>query len=81
MQDGMRHDIITPSTERGMTMRYQVMTDKYSGGEMVKFYESDDLQDAKDFAIRMCFFNECKVMVFDEKVEEIIRDFDDPKHK
>ena len=29
----------------------------------------------------MCFFNECKVMVFDEKVEEIIRDFDDPKHK
>jgi hypothetical protein len=57
-----------------MTMRYQVMTDKYSGGEMVKFYESDDLQDAKEFAIRMCFFNECKVMVFDEKVEEIIRD-------
>ena len=62
-------------------MRYQVMTDKYSGGEMVKFYESDDLQDAKDFAIRMCFFNECRVMVFDEKVEEAIRDFDDPKHK
>ena len=55
--------------------------DKYSGGEMVKFYESDDLQDAKEFAIRMCFFNECKVMVFDEKVQEIIRDFDDPKHK
>lgn len=81
MQDGMRHDIILSSTERGMTMRYQVMTDKYSGGEMVKFYESDDLQDAKDFAIRMCFFNECRVMVFDEKVEEVIRDFDDPKHK
>ena len=33
---------------------------------MVKFYESADLQDAKEFAIRMCFFNECKVMGFDE---------------
>jgi len=64
-----------------MTMRYQVLTDKYSGGEMVKFYESDDLQDAKDFAIRMCFFNDCKVSVFDTKVEELIRDFDDPKHR
>ena len=62
-------------------MRYQVMTDKYSGGEMVKFYESDDLQDAKEFAIRMCFFNECRVKVFDEKGQEIIREFDDPKHK
>ena len=64
-----------------MTMRYQVLTDKYSGGEMVKFYESDDLQDAKDFAIRMCFFNDCKVSVFDTKAEELIRDFDDPKHR
>ncbi len=62
-------------------MRYQVMTDKYSGGEMTKFFECDDLQEAKDFAIRMCFFNECKVSVFDEKVGELIRDFDDPKHR
>ena len=62
-------------------MRYQVLTDKYSGGEMVKFYESEDLQDAKDFAIRMCFFNDCKVSVFDEKAGELIRDFDDPKHR
>ncbi len=63
-------------------MRYQVMTDKYSGGEMVKFYESADLQDAKDFAIRMAFFNsDCRVAVFDEKLNELIRDFDDPKHR
>ena len=48
-------------------MRYQVMTDKYSGGEMTRFFECDDLQEAKDFAIRMCFFNECKVSVFDER--------------
>ncbi len=63
-------------------MRYQVMTDKYSGGEMTKFYESDDLQDAKDFAIRMAFFNsDCRVAVFDEACGELIRDFDDPKHR
>lgn len=61
-------------------MRYQVMTDKYAG-EMVEFYASDDLQDAKAFAMRMCFFNECNVMVFDKKLGEIIRDFDDPKHR
>ncbi len=63
-------------------MRYQVMTDKYSGGEMVKFFECDDLQEAKDFAIRLAFFNsECRVSVFDAKINEIIRDFDDPKHR
>ena len=62
-------------------MRYQVMTDKYSGGEMVKFFECEDLQEAKDFAIRMCFFNDCRVSVYDAKVEDLIRDFDYPKHR
>ena len=49
-------------------MRYQVLTDKYSGGQMTKFFECDDLQEAKEFAIRMCYFNNCKVSVFDTKV-------------
>lgn len=62
-------------------MRYQVLTDKYSGGELSKFYESDDLADARDFAIRLCFFNDCRVSVFDEKLGEPIRDFDDPRHR
>ncbi len=62
-------------------MRYQVLTDKYSGGELTAFYESDDLQDARDFAIRMCFFNDCRVAVFDQKLGETIRDFDDPRHR
>ena len=61
-------------------MRYQVRTDKDSGGAMTKFFESDDFQEAKDFAIRMAFFNDCKVSVYDEKVGDLIRDFDDPKH-
>ena len=62
-------------------MRYQVMTDKDSGGELVRFFESDDLQEAKAFAMRMAFFNDCRVSVFDEKAGETIRDFDDPKHR
>ena len=48
---------------------------------MVRFFESDDLQEAKAFAMRMAFFNDCRVSVFDEKAGETIRDFDDPKHR
>ena len=35
----------------------------------------------KPSAMRMAFFNDCRVSVFDEKAGETIRDFDDPKHR
>ena len=61
-------------------MRYQVMSDQHSAGQMQKFFETEDFQEAKDFAMKLAFFNDCKVSVMDEKFGQPIRDFDDPKH-
>ena len=59
-------------------MRFQVLLKKENvpGTNFFPFFETDDIQEAKDFAMRLAFeeFNLVKVM--DTKRQELVRDFD-----
>ena len=59
-------------------MRFQVLLKKENvpGTTLFPFFETDDIQEAKDFAMRLAFeeFNLVKVM--DTKRQELVRDFD-----
>ena len=59
-------------------MRFQVLLKKeyVPGTYFIPFFETDDIQEAKDFAMRLAFeeFNLVKVM--DTKRQELVRDFD-----
>ena len=45
------------------------------------FFQTNDIFEAKDFAMRLAFDETNWVYVQDEKLGEIVRDFDDPKYK
>ena len=45
------------------------------------FFQTNDIFEAKDFAMRLAFDETNWVYVQDEKLSEIVRDFDDPKYK
>lgn len=49
---------------------------KRSGDELLPLFETNDIQEAKEFAMRLAFeeFNLVKVM--DTKRQELVRDFD-----
>ena len=59
-------------------MRFQVLLKKENvpGTNFFPFFETDDIHEAKDFAMRLAFeeFNLVKVM--DTKRQELVRDFD-----
>ena len=59
-------------------MRFQVLLKKENvpGTNFFPFFETDDIQEAKDLAMRLAFeeFNLVKVM--DTKRQELVRDFD-----
>ena len=59
-------------------MRFQVLLKKENvpGTNLFPFFETDDIHEAKDFAMRLAFeeFNLVKVM--DTKRQELVRDFD-----
>ena len=59
-------------------MRFQVLLKKENvpGTNFFPFFETDDIHEAKDFAMRLAFeeFNLVKVM--DTKPLELVRDFD-----
>ena len=59
-------------------MRFQVLLKKENvpGTKFFPFFETADIHEAKDFAMRLAFeeFNLVKVM--DTKRQELVRDFD-----
>ena len=59
-------------------MRFQVLLKKENvpGTNFFPFFETDDIQEAKDFAMRLAFDETNNVYVQDTKRGEIVRDFD-----
>ena len=59
-------------------MRFQVLLKKENvpGTNFFPFFETDDIHEAKDFAMRLAFDETNLVFVRDEKRDEVVRDFD-----
>lgn len=59
-------------------MRFHVVWRKCHEPESAyrDFFETDDIQQAKDFAMRLAFDETNKVYVRDTRRDEIVRDFD-----
>lgn len=59
-------------------MRFQVLLKKENvpGTNFFPFFETDDIQEAKDFAMRLAFDETNCVYVHDAQRDEIVRDFD-----
>ena len=59
-------------------MRFQVLLKKENvpGTNFFPFFETDDIQEAKDFAMRLAFDETNLVYVRDIQRDEIVRDFD-----
>lgn len=58
-------------------MRFQVMWRRdLPGTEFVPFFETNDVYEAKDFAMRLAFEEVNIVYVYDTKRGETVRDFD-----
>ena len=58
------------------TFRFHVMWRRVNETEFRDFYQTDDIMEAKDFAMRLAFDETNVVYVQDEKRHEIVRDFD-----
>ena len=59
-------------------MRFQVLLKKENvpGTNFFPFFETDDIHEAKDFAMRLAFDETNLVYVRDIQRDEIVRDFD-----
>lgn len=59
-------------------MRFQVLLKKENvpGTNFFPFFETDDIHEAKDFAMRLAFDETNCVYVHDAQRDEIVRDFD-----
>ena len=63
-------------------MRFHVMWRRdLPGTEFVPFFETNDIDEAKDFAMRLAFEEVNIVYVYDNKREEKVRDFDNPLYR
>lgn len=63
-------------------MRFQVMWRRdLPGSEFIPFFESDDIGEVKDFAMRLAFEETNIVYVYDTRRREIVRDFDSPLYR
>ena len=64
-------------------MRFQVMWKKInqSTEEYRAFFETDSIDEAKDFAMRLAFDETNHVYVQDTRRDEIVRDFDAPVYR
>ena len=59
-------------------MRFQVLLKKENvpGTNFFPFFETDDIDEAKDFAMRLAFDETNHVYVQDTRRDKIVRDFD-----
>lgn len=64
-------------------MRYQIMSEKENapGSGFTPFFETEDFEEAKAFAMRLAFDGQYRVFVFDQKVGDKIWDFEDPRYR
>ena len=64
-------------------MRFQIMQKKINQpeSEYHPFFETNDIFEAKDFAMRLAFDETNNVYVQDTKRGEIVRDFDSPLYR
>ena len=63
-------------------MRFQVMWRRdLPGTEFIPFFESNDIYEVKDFAMRLAFEETNIVYVYDTRRREIVRDFDSPLYR
>ncbi len=60
-------------------MRFQIMWRRdLPGTDFVPFFETDDIYEAKNFAMRLAYEEVNIVYVYDTKRGETVRDFDNP---
>ena len=63
-------------------MRFQVMWRRdLPGAEFTPFYETNDVYEAKEFAMRLAYEEVNIVYVYDSKLDVRVRDFDSPIHR
>ena len=63
-------------------MRFHVMWCRdLPGSEFTPFYETDDIYEAKDFAMRLAYEEVNIVYVLDTKLDTPVRNFDDPIYR
>ena len=63
-------------------MRFQVMWRRdLPGAEFTPFFETNDIDEAKNFAMRLAYEEVNIVYVYDTKLEVRVRDFDNPIHR
>jgi hypothetical protein len=64
-------------------MRFHIMWRRINEPEDAyrDFFQTDDIYEAKDFAMRLAFDETNWVYVRDEKLGEIVRDFDALKYR
>ncbi len=64
-------------------MRFHIMWRRINEPEDAyrDFFQTDDIFEAKDFAMRLAFDETNWVYVRDEKLDEIVRDFDALKYR
>ena len=58
------------------SLRFHVMWRRFNETEFRDFYQTNDIFEAKDFAMRLAFDETNVVYVQDEKRGEIVRDFE-----
>ena len=63
-------------------MRFQVMWRRdLPGTEFTPFFETNDIDEAKNFAMRLAYEEVNVVYVYDSKLEVRVLDFDNPIHR
>ena len=63
-------------------MRFYVMWRRdLPDTEFVPFFETNDIYEAKDFAMRLAYEEVNIVYVYDNKRQERVRDFDNPLYR
>ena len=56
--------------------RFHIMWRRVNESEFRDFFQTNDIHEAKDFAMRLAFDETNCVYVRDERRDEIVRDFD-----
>ena len=63
------------------SFRFHVMWRRVNEIEFRDFFQTDDIDEAKDFAMRLAFDETNVVYVQDSLKNQIVRDFDDPIYR
>ena len=62
-------------------LRFHIMWRRINETEFRDFFQTDDIGEAKDFAMRLAFDETNVVYVEDHVRHEVVRDFDNPTYR